>query len=139
MEAWKKLIDQLIEDGKIEEGISEWNSPSFPVAKKEAGMWRLVHDFRALNDATVTDAHPTPLIQPILNKQGKCRVWSVLDMKDGYHQIPLRKEDRHLTCKSTPRGTYQWKVLVMGLKNAGAIFQRVMEWIQGNPVCRPLY
>jgi hypothetical protein len=129
LEAWKKLIDQLIEDGKIEEGVSDWNSPSFPVAKKESGKWRLVDDFRLLNDATITDAHPMPLIQPILNKQGKCRVWSVLDMKDGYHQIPLRKEDRHYTCMSTPRGTYQWKVLVMGLKNGGAIFQRVMEWI----------
>ena len=139
LEAWKKLIDQLIADGKIEEGVSEWNSPSFPVAKKESGKWRLVDDFRALNDATVTDAHPMPLIQPILNKQGKCKVWSVLDMKDGYHQIPLKKEDRHLTCMSTPRGTYQWKVLVMGLKNGGAIFQRVMEWMLKDLECADPY
>ena len=86
-------------------------------------------DFRALNAATVSDAHPMPLIEDILNRQGECLVWSVLDMKDGYHQVPLRKEDRHLTCMSTPRGTYQWKVLVMGLKNGGAIFQRMMEWV----------
>ena len=39
--------------------------------------------FLALNDATVTDAHLMLLIQPIFNKQGKRRVWSVLDMKDG--------------------------------------------------------
>ena len=84
-ESLKKLIDQLIEDGKIEEWVSEWNSPSFHVAKKESGKWRLVDDFRALNDVTITDAHPMPLIQPNLNKQGKCRVWLVLDMKDGYH------------------------------------------------------
>ena len=50
-------------------------------------------------------------------------------MKDGYHQVPLRKEDRHITCMTTPRGTKQWTVLVMGLKNGGAIFQRMMEWV----------
>ena len=50
-------------------------------------------------------------------------------MKDGYHQVPLRKEDRHITCMTTPTGTKQSTVLVMGLKNAGAIFQRMMEWV----------
>ncbi len=40
----------------------------------------------------------------------------------------MRKSDRHLTCMSTPHGTKHWTVVVMGLTNAGAIFQRVMEW-----------
>ena len=53
-------------------------------------------------------------------------------MKDGYHQVPLKKEHRHLTCMSTPRGTMQWRVLVMGLKNGNAIFQRVMENVFRN-------
>ena len=48
-------------------------------------------------------------------------------MKDGYHQVPLREDHRYLTCMSTPRGTMQWRVLVMGLKNGIAIFARVME------------
>ena len=100
--------------------MSAWSSPSFPVPKKVAGAWRLVCDYRRLNDATINDAHPMPLIEDILNKQGKCVIWTLLDMKDGYHQVPLRKEDRHLTCMSTPRGTKQWTVLVMGLKNGGA-------------------
>ena len=56
-------------------------------------------------------------------------MWSVLDMKDGYHQVPLKKEHRPITCMSTPRGNLQWKVLVMGLKNGNAIFQRVMEHV----------
>ncbi len=55
-------------------------------------------------------------------------MWSVLDMKDGNHQVPMRYSDRQLTCMSMQHGTKQWTVLVMGLKNAGAIFQRVMEW-----------
>ena len=43
--------------------------------------------------------------------------------------MPLRKEHRKLTCMSTPLGTMQWKVLVMGLKNGNAMFQRMMEWV----------
>ena len=86
-------------------------------------------DYRRLNEATINDAQPTPLIENLLTTQGKYRIWSVLDMKDGYHQVPLRKEDRPLTCMSTPRGTKQWTVLVMGLKNGGAIFQRMIELV----------
>ena len=97
-----------------------------PVPKKTPGAWRLVVDYRRVNEATITDAHPMPLIEDILQRQGAFRVWSVLDMKDGYHQIPLKPEHRHITCMSTPCGTKQWKVLVMGLKNGSTIFQHVM-------------
>ena len=93
------------------------------------GDYRLVVEYRALNAATINDAHPLPLIEDILVAQGKYRMWSVLDMKDGYHQLPLRKEDRHLTNMTTPQGPKQWTVLVRGLKNGGAIFQRMMEWV----------
>ena len=127
--AWVKLTDEIIKDGKIEPGISPWNSPSFPVPKKKPGEYRLVEDFRRLNDNTVDDAHPLPRIEDILQRQGVFKIWSVLDLKDGYHQMPLKEEHRYLTCMSTPRGTYQWKVLVMGLKNGNAMFQRMMEWV----------
>ena len=58
-------------------------------------------DYRALNDATVTDAHPLPRIEDILQRQGRFRLWTVLDMKHGYHQVPLREQDRHYTCMTT--------------------------------------
>ena len=131
-DAWIRLIDQLVKDGKIEAGYGPWNSPSFPVPKKLPGDYRLVVDYRALNAATETDAHPLPRIEEILQRQGIFKIWSVLDMKDGYHQVPLKKEHRNLTCMSTPLGTMRWKVLVMGLKNGNAIFQRVMEYVLRN-------
>ncbi len=60
--------------------------------------------------------HPIPRIEDILQKQGGYKIWSVLDLKDGYHHIPLKVEHRPYTCMSTPRGSFQWKVLVMGIK-----------------------
>ena len=137
--AWVTLTDQLIAEGKLEPGRGPWNSPSFPVPKKKPGTWRLVVDFRALNEATITDSHPLPRIGEILQRQGKYKMWSVLDMKDGYHQVPLRREHRDLTCMSTPRGTMRWKVLVMGLKNGNAIFQRVMEEVLRDIDCADPY
>ena len=95
--------------------------------KKQKGSYRLVVDYRKLNAATVVDSNPLPRIGDILQRQGRFKIWSVLDMKDGYHQVPLKKEHRNLTCMSTPRGIMRWRVLVMGLKNGNAIFQRVME------------
>ena len=128
-EALCKIVDQLVSEGKLEKGRSAWSSPAFPVPKKRPGEYRLVVDYRMLNDATMTDAPPLPRIENILQRQGKFKIWTVLYMKDGYHQVPLREGDRHFTCMTTPKGTYQWTVSVMGLKNGGAIFQRMMEWV----------
>ena len=113
--AWVTLTDQLIADGKIEPGQGPWCSPSFPVPKKKPGEYRLVVDLRRLNEHTIVDSHPLPKIGDILQRQGRFKIWSVLDMKDGYHQVPLKEEHRSLTCMATPRGTMRWRVLVMGL------------------------
>ena len=86
----------------------------------------MVEDFRDLNHATEDDAHPLPRIDMVLQRQGKFKIWSTLDLNDGFHQMPLKKEHRHITCKSTPHGIMQWRVLVIGLKNRGAMFQRMM-------------
>ena len=121
--AWVRLTDQLIAEGKIEHGQGPWCSPYFPVPKKKPGEYRLVVDYRRLNEATIVDSHPLPKIGDILQRQGRFKIWSVLDMKDGYHQVPLKECHRNLTCMSTPRGTMRWKVLVMGLKTAMPFFK----------------
>ena len=77
---------------------------------------------RPQNAATIKDGHPLPLIGQILQRQGRFSMWSVLDLTDGYHQMPMRKEHRQITCMSTPRGTMQSEVQVMGLKNTDAKF-----------------
>ena len=60
-------------------------------------------DFRKLNEATIPDSHPLPKIRKLLQRQGRFKIWSVLDMKDGYHQVPLKEEFRDLTCMATPK------------------------------------
>ena len=105
--AWIRLTDQLLLDGKIEPGHGSWNSPSFPVPKKRPGDYRLVVDFRALNEATETDAHPLPRIEEILQRQGMFKMWSVLDMKYGYHQVPLKKRTHGPDMHEYPQGDHE--------------------------------
>lgn len=126
-EALIELVREWVKGGKVEDGQGEWSSPAFVVAKK-GGKWRGVVDFRALNEATVTDAHPLPRIEDMLVNFGRKAIFTVMDLKDAFHQVPLHRDSRPYTCTSTPIGTKQWCVVVMGLKNGVAMFQRVVEY-----------
>ena len=130
-EAMKKLLAEFIERGWIEPSDSEWASPAFIVPKKEKGEWRLVVDYRGLNEQTEHHSYSLPLIDSILQKQQKKRIFTVLDLKHGYHQMPLHPDSRPCTAMSTPLGPMQWKVVPMGAKNGNAVFQRMMEDLLG--------
>ena len=130
-EAMKKLLAEFIERGWIEPSDSEWASPAFIVRKKEKGEWRLVVDYRGLNKQTEHDSHSLPLIDTILQKQQKKRIFTVLDLKHGHHQMPLHPDSRPCTAMSTPLGPMQWNVVPMGAKNGNAAFQRMMEDLLG--------
>ena len=130
-ETMKKLLAEFIERGWIEPSDSEWASPAFIVPKKEKGEWRLVVDYRGLNEQTEHDSYSLPLIDTILQKQQKKRIFTVLDLKHGYHQMPLHPDSRPCTAMSTPLGPMQLKVVPMGAKNGNAAFQRMMEDLLG--------
>ena len=133
-EAMKKLLAEFIERGWMEPSDSEWASPAFIVLKKEKGEWRLVVDYRGLNEQTEHDSYSLPLIDTILQKQQKKRIFTVLDLKHGYQQMPLHPDSRPCTAMSTPLGPMQWKVVPMGAKNGNAAFQRMMEDLLLGPV-----
>ena len=130
-EAMKKLLAEVIERGWIEPSDSEWASPAFIVPKKEKGEWRLVVDYRGLKEQTEHDSYSLPLIDSILQKQQKKRIFTVLDLKHGYHQMPLHPDSRPCTAMWTPLGPMQWKVVPTGAKNGNAAFQRMMEDLLG--------
>ena len=96
---------------------------------KKGGKWRGVIDYRELNSATVNDSYPLPRITDILVRQGARHLFTVLDLKDAFHQVPMAESSRPATGMSTPLGLMQWRVLPQGVKNGPAIFQRVVEWV----------
>ena len=121
-EAMTKILREFIERGWLEPCRSEWASPCFMVPKKMAGDWRLVVDHRGLKAQTQHDSYTLPLIEDMLQKQQNRRIFTVTDLKHGYHQMPLAEESRACTALSTPLGPLQWKVMPMGVTNGNAAF-----------------
>ena len=126
-QAMKKLLMKFFEHGWIEPSDNEWASPALIVPKKDKGEWRLVVDYRGLNEQTEHDSYWLPLIDSILQKQQNKRIFTVLDMKHGYHQMPLHEGSRPCTAMFTPLKPMQWKVVPIGAKNGNAAFHRMME------------
>ena len=62
-------------------------------------------------------------------------MFHILDLKHGYHQMPLMKSSHYATAMSTPLGLMRWKVRPMGVKNRSTQFQRMTEDLLRDPDC----
>jgi len=89
--------------------------------------YRVVVDFRKLNNVTVGDASPMPNVTEILDQLGKAKYFTCLYMASGYHQIPLHPKDREKTGFSTDQGHFEFQRMCFELKGAPATFQRMIN------------
>ena len=126
-EAMEKIPREFIDRGWLEPCHSQWASPCFVVPKKVAREWRLVVDYRGLNAQTQHDSYKLPHMEDMLQKQLRRRIFTVINLKHGYQQMPLPDESRACTAMSTPLGPLQWKMTPMGVTNNNTAFQRMLE------------
>ena len=117
---------QLEKEGIVRRSNSDWASPLHMV-KKSDGSWRPCGDFRRLNLISETDCYPLPNMADITSSLAGATVFSKLDLKKGYHQIPMHPADIRKTAIITPFGLFEFLRLPFGLKNAGMTFQRFMD------------
>lgn len=119
------------QDDIIEPYLSPRNAPLLLIKKKmdASGVkkFRVVMDFRALNEVTLNEFHPLPNITEILDQLGQCQLFSVIDLESGFYQIPLPEKSRELTAFSTNRGHWHFKRMAMGMRTSPAIFQCLMD------------
>ena len=105
--------------------------PLWIIPKKEDSKgnkrWRLVIDYRKLNEKTIGDAYPLPFITDILDQLGGAKYFSIFDLASSFHQIEMNLKDQQKTAFTTPHGHYEFNRMPFGLKNAPATFQHLMD------------
>jgi len=104
-------------------------SPFFFVSKKDAGKLRPCQDYQYLNDWTIKNAYPLPLISEIIDKLKGARYFTKMDVQWGYNNIQIKKGDEWKAAFKTNRGLYEPTVMFFGMCNSLATFQAMMDSI----------
>ena len=109
--------------------------------KKPDGNLCVTIDFRMVNKNVINDAYLMHRVEDQLEAMSGSSVFTTLDLTKGYHQMRLAEESKEITAFSSPKGLFQWKVLPMGMKTSGAVFQRLMDQMLGDlqPRCAVVY
>ncbi|GBN82352.1 Transposon Ty3-G Gag-Pol polyprotein [Araneus ventricosus] len=104
-EETKRLVNEMVENGIIEESSGPWASPIVLVKKKD-GSTRFCVDYRKLNEIAVNDSYPLPRIDDTLDALNGSQWFTTLDLKSGYWQVEIRPEDREKTAFTTGQGLW---------------------------------
>ena len=127
-------VGKLLQAGAIREvEYPEWLA-NVVLVKKENGKWRLCIDFTDINKACPKDSFPFPRIDLILDAIAGHELLSFMDAFSCYNQIIMDPDDQEKTSFVTAQGTYCYRVMPFGLKNAGATYQRLVNRMFQNQI-----
>jgi transposase InsO family protein len=126
LEEVKRYLTDNLHKGFIEPSQSPFAAPVLFV-KKPNGSLRFCIDFRKLNELTRKDRYPLPLIDEMLARISKAKVFTKLDIRQAFHRIRIHPDSEELTTFRTRYGSYKCKVLPFGLTNGPATYQRYMN------------
>ena len=121
-------LKKMLEAGVIRESTSEWASAPVLIRKRD-GSVRWCIDYRALNEVTVKDVFPLPLVDDCLDTLAGSMWFSKLDANSAYWQVEIKEEDRKKTAFITKYGLFEHTKMGFGLCNAPATFARVMNLV----------
>ena len=120
-------VDKLLQARAIREvEYPEWLA-NVVLVKKANGKWRLCIDFTDINKACPKDSFPLSRIDLIVDATAGHELLNFMDAFYGYNQISMDPDDQEKTSFITAQGTYCYRVIPFGLKNAGATYQRLVN------------
>lgn len=124
----KKEVDFLLKHNLAEPSTSPWASPCLLIPKPD-GTFRFCTDYRKVNQVTVSDSYPLPLIEDIIDSIGCAKFISTVDLLKGYYQVGLTDRAKIISAFITPFGLFQYLVMAFGFSNAPATFQRAINFL----------
>ena len=122
----KKYVEDGLRSGQLQASTSPYGSMALVVLKKD-GTPRVVIDYRGLNEITVKNKYPLPLMDELFDRVVNAKWFTKIDLRSGFHQIAIRPEDREKTAFRTRYGSFEYTVLPMGLCNAPGTFMQLMN------------
>ncbi len=131
LRAAKLEFEQLERDGIVCRSDSPWASPLHMVQKAD-GSWQPCGDFRRLNLVTQPDPYPLPNMLDFAKVAAGCKIFSKIDLRKGYHQIPMHPDEICKTAITTPFGLFEYTRMPFGLRNASNTFQRKMDRVKNK-------
>ena len=122
LRALEDYINEALAKGWIRESKSPAGAPILFIPRK-SGELRLCVDYRGLNEITIKNRYPLPLVNELLDRLNGSTVFSKLDLRNAYHRIRIKEGDEWKTAFRTRYGHYEYLVMPFGLTNAPATFQ----------------
>ena len=123
-----KYLLKILQQGKISKSKSPAGAPILFVPKTYGSM-RLCVDYRQLNKLTIANKYPLQLRTELRDRVAGAKIFTKLDLKDGYHLLQIKEGDEWKTAFHASYGHYEYKVMPFGLVNAAATFQTMMNTI----------
>lgn len=124
-------VDEWLREGIIVPCESEYSSPVVVVRKKD-GRYRLCIDYRRLNKVIRKDRFPMQRIDDQLDKLANFKIFSTLDLRNGFFHVPMNNESMKYTAFSTADGQFMFRKTPFGLCNSPASFNRFVSMVFSN-------
>ena len=122
----REFVKEQLRKGYIRPSKSLQTAPVFFVGKKD-GKKRMVQDYRYLNEWTIKNNYPLPLISDVLENIRTKKIFMKIDLRWGYNNMRIKEGDEWKTVLTMPEGSFEPTVMFFGLTNSPATFQAMMN------------